>query len=200
MDLNTFKHSLSHLQQYQQWSRPLIGGLLGLSILLASLLCRDTRTLVLQPVTLTEEAWIMKEQASRSYHEAWGLFLAQLMGNVTASNLTFVRDTLAPLLDPAIYRETLDVLDQQTHQLREDRVILRFEPRSVFYEPVTGKTFVEGQSFMKGTASKERQGLRTYEYELRISRFLPYLQFMDTYAGPAKTQEFIKKHPSAQQP
>ena len=193
MELNTFKHTLGQLQRYHQWSRPLLTGLLVLSILLASLLWRDTRTLVLQPVTLAEEAWIMKEQASRSYHEAWGLFLAQLMGNVTAGNLAFVRDTLAPLLDPAIYRETLDVLDQQTRQLREDRVILRFEPRSVFYEAATGKTFVEGQSFMKGTASKERQGLRTYEYELRISRFLPYLQFMDTYTGPARTLESLKQ-------
>ena len=194
MDLNTFKHHLSYLQQYRQWSRPLIAGLLALSILLASLLWRDTQTVVLQPMTLTEEAWIMKEQASRSYHEAWGLFLAQLMGNVTAGNLAFVRDTLAPLLDPAIYRETLDVLDQQIRLLREDRVILRYEPRSVFYEAATGKTFVEGKSFMKGTSSKEREGLRTYEYELRISHFLPYLRFMDTYSGSAKTLEHLSGH------
>ena len=198
MELNTFKRSLGQLQQHYQWTRPLIAGLLGLLILLTGLLWRDNQTIVLKPVTLTEEAWITKEQASRSYHEAWGLFLAQLMGNVTGGNLEFVRDTLAPLLAPAIYRETLDVLDQQTRQLREDRVILRFEPRSVFYEVATGKTFVEGQSFMKGTASKERQGLRTYEYELKISHFLPYLSFMDTYAGPAKTQDFLKQHAPAQ--
>ncbi len=176
-----------------RWGRALMAVLLLLLLLLAVERFRKETIVVMQPVTLAQDAWITRNQAAQSYKEAWGFFLAQLTGNVTPGTARFVEKRLKPLLAPAIYHEGMNALRAQVQQILNDRVTLRFEPRAVEYEAETDKVFVTGYAFEKGATSEEHRRERSYEYRIQIAHYAPLIQFMDTYEGKPRTQAVLKQ-------
>ncbi len=157
--------------------------------LVVTLASRPT-ILTVTPWTLSEDAQVTRNDASRSYIESWGFALAELLGNVTPSNVEFISDRISPLLSPRIYHATLEGLVANAKQLQEERITMRFEPRRVTYEKTSGKVFVNGYSFVRlGSAFEtERKEERTYEFGIRIANYAPMIVSIDTYEGPAKTQ------------
>lgn len=191
MQFGQYKKSFSSLQLENNFFRILTLGLLTLVLILVVALLNKKTIVTLQPWTLARDAQVTETQASNSYMEAWGLALAQLIGNVTPGNVDFVGEQIKPLLSPKIYHETLDALQAGATQLREDRVAMRFEPLRVTYEKTTGMVFVYGYSFMRaGTSmSRETKVQRTYEFKLSISNYLPQIDHLTTYEGVPHTRD-----------
>ncbi len=147
------------------------------------------------PWTLSEDAQVTRNDASRSYIESWGFALAELLGNVTPANVDFISSRISPLLSPRIYHATLEGLMANAKQLQEERITMRFEPRRVTYEKTSGKVFVNGYSFVRMGAAfeTERKEERTYEFGIRIANYAPMIVSIDTYQGAARTQSEIKR-------
>lgn len=70
--------------------------------------------------------------------------VAELMGNITPSNVDFVVERLKPLLDPSIYNDTVRGALEQAQSLKEDRISQSFMPRTVEYEASTNKFSLKG--------------------------------------------------------
>lgn len=194
MELKEFLKTWEGTQAENRWNRLAIVGLIGLAGLLSVKVMTKDAVVVLQPVTLSEEAWVTKAQASQSYLESWGLFLAQLVGNVTPATVDFLKDRLGPLLAPAIYADVIEAVEVQANQIRNDRVSMRFEPRAIEYELSTNKVFVYGNSFVKGVNGTEERNERTYEFEISISQYQPTVHYMTTYAGRPRTERIVQQH------
>jgi conjugal transfer pilus assembly protein TraE len=146
------------------------------------------------PPTLTEKAWVSKTQSSSDYTEAWALYISMMLGNVTPANATIVKDAIGPILDSDIYQSTMDVLDKQIFQIRQDRVSLSFEPQKVLRDTVNpNRFFVTGRSVTEGPAGDKRRTNRTYEMELVIDNYKPVLSWISTNNGDARTQDVIDR-------
>lgn len=195
MQFGRYKKSFSSLQLENNFFRILTLGLLALVVILVIALLNKRTIVTIQPWTLARDAQVTETQASQSYMEAWGLALAQLIGNVTPGNVDFVSEQLKPLLAPKIYHETLDALQAGATQLKEDRVAVRFEPLRVTYEKTTGMVFVYGRSYMRaGTSmSKESKTNRTYEFKLEINNYVPQINFLTTYEGVPHTRDELDR-------
>ena len=193
MNLKTYLATWEGTQRENKWGRLLQALLIVVVIVQAVLLFTEDSVVVLAPFTLSEEARVMKSDASRSYKEAWGLAFAELLGNVTPATVTFVEERLAPLLSPEIYQEVIDSIEIQAREIRNDRVSLRFEPRFVEYESDAGKVFVCGHSYVRGTSSAARREKRCYEFVIAISRYAPVLEDIDTYTGEPRTAKVLER-------
>lgn len=194
MNLSSFLKTWDGTKSENKWNRMFIAGLIVSVLVLIGLLANKKTIVTIQPFSLYEEAWITEEDSSQGYKEAWGFALAQLFGNVTPSNVGFIKDRIDHLLSPAIYSDVMAVLEMQSRQIRNDRVSIRFEPRLVEYEPKSQKVFVYGYSFTRGMSSKpEDRTDRTYEFEMAISNYLPVIKFMDTYQGEPRTKRVLKR-------
>lgn len=176
-----------------RWNRMINTALAASIVVLTYVNFSKDQIVVIQPQTLGSEAWISTEAASRSYKESWGLYLAQLTGNVTPTSVGFLKDRLKPLLSPKIYGEVIDALEQQAQSIRDDRISIRFEPRTVEYEPSSNKVFVYGYSFTKGSSNREKQDDRTYEYKIEIANYAPLITDISTYAGKPRTQKELNR-------
>ena len=156
-------------------------------ILLVAVLSK--RTLVtITPYTLVQDSWISNSDGADSYREAWALFLAQELGNITPDTIDFVSKRIGPLLSPAIYHDFMAIIHSQAEHIKE----LRFEARSVLYEPETNKTFVTGNLYTRSVSGKELRDFRTYEFEIGISNFAPVLLSMNTYNDVPKTMKQLQ--------
>jgi conjugal transfer pilus assembly protein TraE len=191
--LKNFKQSYASLVEGQNWTRGMLAmAILALLIAVMSLVTKTERV-VLQPVTLTDDAWVEENAASESYKTGWGAYLGMLMGNITPNKLSFIKDRLEPLLAPEIYTETMLAYEAQAKDLRDNRIALRFELRSVDYEPKTDKIFAYGYRYATGSGSKEEQrSERTYEFQIRVRKYTPEITSINTYEGKPRTQKMLR--------
>lgn len=112
------------------------------------------------PPTLTETAWVSKTQSSSEYTTAWAMYVGMLLGNVTPENATIIKDALGPILHPDIYQSTMEVLDKQIFQIRQDRVTLSFEPQKCCGIPSTS-TASSSQATQSAKAQQVESGDQT---------------------------------------
>lgn len=174
-----------------KWNRIFNGCLSVAVVILTYLVATKDQIVVIKPETLGSEAWITKNSASESYKESWGLYLAQLTGNITPANVVFIEERLKPLLSPAIYSDIIDTLQKQALDIQNDRVTMRFEPRFVEYENTTDKVFVYGYSFVQGATGDPERTERTYEYKIKISHYAPMILDLNTYEGKPRTERVL---------
>lgn len=192
MNLPNFLKTWEGTQVENKWNRIFIAGLIVANIGLGAKQLFTTPVVTMQPPTLDTAAWVARDQASQSYQEAWGLYLATQIGNVTPGTVSLIKEWLGPLLSPSAYDAVISALEVQATQIKNDRVSMRFEPRAVVYEPDSGKTFAYGYSFIIGVNGNEDRVERTYEFKVRVERYLPILEFIDTYAEKPRTAKVLQ--------
>ncbi len=194
MNLKSYLKSWEGIQNENKWSRLFIAGLLLSVLMLIGMLVNKKTIVTIQPFSLHDEAWVTNDASSVGYKEAWGFALAQLIGNVTPSNVGFIKERIERMLSPAIYNDVISVLEVQSQQIKNDRVSMRFEPRFVEYESKSKKVFVYGYSFTKGMSSESEKRIdRTYEFTIAISNYIPIIDFMTTYEGRPRTEGVIDR-------
>lgn len=172
-----------------RFSRLIILVLLVVLVLVSFKSFQKETVVTIQPYTLTDDAWVSESNASQSYKEAWGLMLATLTGNVTPANLKFVRERIEPLLSPKVYQEVIEAIEVQALYIRNDRLSMRFEPRSVTYEPNGDIVFVTGDSFLTSASGETIRDRRTYEYIIDIKNHQPVVSYIDTYTGSPRLED-----------
>lgn len=194
MELKRYLSTFNGLKTEAYFSRLVTTFLLVLCLFLVAILATRPTIVTIQPWTLSEDAQVTRDDASRSYIEAWGFALAELIGNVTPGNVQFIGDRLKPLLDPRVYHKVLEGLEANAQGLMDDRVSMRFEPRRVVFEKSTGKVFVYGYSFVRQGMSfeNEKREDRTYEFVIRIANYAPLIMAVDTYAGQPHTRDVME--------
>ncbi len=138
-------------------------------------------TVVVVPLwTLEKSCWVGEESASQSYKEARGLVMAQMLGNITPSNLDFIADRRGLLLKD-LYQDVMTAVKAQIILLRESRITTRFESVRVMFEKVSDKVLVYGNYFTKAHSVREKFFDRTYEVAIGMNTYLPMLLNIDTY-------------------
>lgn len=193
MELKKLLRTWEGTQAENKWNRLIIGALIIVLFIVSLKAFTKETVVIMQPPTLAEEGWLESNKSSQSYQEAWGVFMATLVGNVTPATVVFLKERIGPLVSPAIYSDVVSALESQANQIRNDRVSLRFEMNQVNYEEETGKVFVYGNSYSKGVSGIEDRTERTYEYIVRIDRFQPVFEYMDTYEGRPRSQRILQQ-------
>ncbi|WP_137887491.1 TraE/TraK family type IV conjugative transfer system protein [Pseudomonas sp. 2FE] len=194
MLLKTLTNSFDGMRGENQFLRIAAAALLVSNLVVSCSAMNRDEVVTLVPPTLTEKTWLSKTQAAGEYTEAWALYIAMMIGNVNPHNATVVKDAIGPILDKAIYQETMTVLDKQIHQIRQDRVSLNFEPQKVLRDNVNpNKFYVTGRSISEGPAGDKKRSNRTYEIELTIQDYRPNLTWVGTNTGDARTQDIIDR-------
>lgn len=187
MELKQLLNSWHGTQLENKWMRLLLLLLCVSNLLLVFFMATKTTPVILVPPNITEEVKISKNQADAETKKAWGLYVAQLIGNVTPGNADFVAEVIEPLLHPRIYKSVRENLAFQIESLKLERVSLSFTPRSVSYEPASDRVFVSGQLISAGMGDAEERSNRTYELEISIDRFRPMITYLDVYKGGVRT-------------
>ena len=70
MKLKDYIKTWEGMQVEKYWTRLMVAGLMVMLVVLSIAVFSKRQTVVIQPFTLSEEAWIATDNASRSYKEA----------------------------------------------------------------------------------------------------------------------------------
>lgn len=206
MKFADYGKKFSDLKATNHFHRYLIFSLLGVMAIQTAFLFKKETVVVIEPWTLTADAQLESNHASRNYKEAWALAVAEMLGNITPGNVDFVLERLKPLLAPKIYNNVIRDANEQVVFLKEDRISQTFLPRSVEFEKSTGKVFVKGHAFIQGagtntgggTSDKPIRNEMTFEFRIRINNYLPIFEDIAVYTGQARTTKVLSRMEAAE--
>lgn len=189
MNFLKYRSSWQFINLENRWLKLLIFFLLLIVMMLTVIAAKREVIVALVPPTLNQRVELKASVAQEAYLSSWALYFAELIGNVTPGNVTFIEEALSPMLSPDIYQHVVDVLRMQTKQIKEDSITLSFQPRQIEQDDKTGKIYVTGYAFLAGVTGKTTRELRTYEFLMRVENYAPILIWMDTYVGQPKFEK-----------
>jgi len=189
MHLIRFRQTWQRLVTENRFHRALLIALLGTNLLTLGALLQAERTVVLVPPILENQVNVARASASQEVKEAWGLFVTELLGNVTPTNAPFLRQTLEPLLSPTLRRAVRDSLDAQVEALQRDRVSVRFAPELVQYEATHDRVRISGKQVISGPGADPVTRPRTYEIQVAFRNYRPLITHLDAYQDPRERQQ-----------
>lgn len=170
--------------------RFLRGALLGsiaLNVLLAIVAITQSTTVVLVPPTLTTESRVGADRADAAMQIAWGLWLVNLIANVTPASAPLVREVLGRHLAPEVYQQVMAVVDEQTRIIEREYLSVSFRVTRAFFHGPSHRVVITGEHETSGPRMASQRGLRTYELGFRIERYQPFLTAIEVYdGGPRK--------------
>lgn len=168
-----------YLQRFRQWQQQLcfdrltiLALVLTNGILLIHCLNRKPAVELSLPF-MEAQVGIQSGTASQAYFEWWSLSLAELLGNLTPQNLSFVESRLQNLFSPNLYHQVQATLNQQFQQLRDDKV-RSFEPLQLDFEQKTNSIIITGNSVLS-SGSQRLKGRKTFTFHFTMIRFRPVL-------------------------
>ncbi|WP_295587249.1 TraE/TraK family type IV conjugative transfer system protein [uncultured Lamprocystis sp.] len=183
MTLNTFLATWDGVRAENRFNRALIVLLALLSIGLAMSLTLVERTVVLVPPALEHAVTIARDAASREAHEAWALYVAELIGNVTPSNADFLLSALDPLLAADLRQDVMRVLQAQVAEIKREQVSMSFQPRELSHDPGNQNIYVTGKHVTMGPGAQPVSIERTYVLRIVFRNYRPRLTHLEVYPG-----------------
>ena len=169
-----------YLQRFRQWRQQLCLDRLTILVLVLTnglLLIHSLNrkpTVELSLPFMEAQVGIQSGGASQAYFEWWGLSLAELLGNLTPQNLSFVGSRLQTLCSPNLYQQVQTTLNQQFQQLRDDKVSMSFEPLQLDFEQKSQSVIVTGNSVMS-SGNQRLKGKKTFSFHFTMIHFRPVL-------------------------
>ena len=169
-----------YLQRFRLWQQQLcLDRLTILALVLINglllIYCLNRKpTVELSLPFMDAQVGIQSGEASQTYFEWWGLSLAELLGNLTPQNLSFVESRLQSLFSPNLYQQVQVTLNQQFQQLRDDKVSMSFEPLRLDFEQKTTSVIVTGNSVMS-SGNQRLKGRKTFTFHFTMIRYRPVL-------------------------
>ena len=166
-------------------------------VALSYALVEQKRVVTMIPPGFADQVSVSENTADTSYMESWGNYLATVLGNVTPNTGKFIPDVIGPLLCPSDYKNTLASVQVDLDRMREDQIVLTFQPHKLVFEQASGKTFVTGTATTEtGTGGREEFD-RTFEFMLTIAQYRVSLCGVKSYRGGPRTLDVLKAEGSA---
>lgn len=164
--------------------------LMALALLIAVIsVVRDSETVVIQPPNMSEEAQIAVDKANRGFKKSYGLYVANLLGNVQPGSAEFLLATSEHLFDPSVYQQLRQKLIDQVRVIEEKDLSTHFMPRNITYWEDTDRVVIFGERVTRGRSENPDKEDVTYELKIEIDNYLPKVTYIDIYPGSPKRDD-----------
>ena len=146
------------------WQQLVLCLSLALNLILAfSALSREI-VIHLPPVASAEHLMIADAETNQETKIAHGLYLAGLLGNVSANNAGFIESTVSRFVTPKAFRSYLTELQQQAMKVRDEQLTTHFQVMEAEYDPGTDLVSVSGLLVTRGVTDVEQRNYRTFQF------------------------------------
>lgn len=140
-------------------------------------------TVVLVPPEISEKFEVAVNAANSAYYQSWALYLANILGNVTPSNMGMIEEAIGPFLSEELYPRLIGSIRDELDGIRRAKVSTYFRPERIESKAGTSVFEVTGQHVVVSPAGAETSTLRTYIFHLAIRQGRPFVTGFDVTNG-----------------
>lgn len=170
----------------------LSGACLALSLSNMMLISEVNKRLITQIVTppnFVEEISMRGNQVSESYQTAWSVFVAEKIGNISASRMELTTQIIRKMIPEQAWDIVNKEMKQQLNRLQIRKIEEKFGATDVSFDPKTKIVWVTGEkettSIRTGKTSSE---LWTFEIKIVAQNGFPKIVHLQQYAGSPNTR------------
>lgn len=176
----------------QQWGEVRLENFIGritMPVLAVALLIstyslsNQTPIITVLPPNMTEEAKLAHNDANAATKKAYGLYVAQMLGNVHPGTVGFLVSAIEDILHPSIYHDVKESVMDQVNDIEQENLSISFEPRTADYWKDTNRVVVYGNRITEGRGDTKTVEQATYEFEVIVSNYLPQISYVNVYVG-----------------
>jgi conjugal transfer pilus assembly protein TraE len=162
----------------------IINSVLAVSILvLAFAISNKSTTVVMIPPHLQAQGELGPDHASEEIQVAWGLYIANMLGNVTPKTVGFLNSALAPSLSGRMYQPVLSSLEEQAESIRVEQLTVRFTPNGASFDRPRNRVVITGEHITQGVRDSAIREERTYEMAFIVKGYRVLLDDIKVYRG-----------------
>jgi len=167
---------------------------LGIILLIGQVVSMRERV-VLVPPYINQQMKVGYASADPSFYESWGMYVAELTGNLTPGNEKYVRHTLRKLLAPKPYQAVNTAILATVAQEKTDKVVTAFVAQRTIWQPQTKTVFVYGTLHQISPAGRYvASSTQTYQMNFQINHGQPVITAMSWYPGVPHTIRWYEHH------
>lgn len=193
METKALKETWRNTIAENKFGRLLVAGLVLSNLIAVSFIMSRDQIVVIPPPNWTSELEISRDSANAEFLKSYGLFISTFLGNITPSNVEFVKSNVGRYFDPDVYAMIRDGIEAQAVAIRTEGLSISFTPRQVDYEQATRKVFVTGFTRTEGRGGQSDNVQRTYEFVFEIFNYTPQVVSFNIYRGPPMTLDKLPK-------
>jgi len=183
MNLKLFNQNWGDLRFENIVSRITIP-ILAVALVIAVIKLSNVKPIVtVLPPNLTETAQIAHNEANTATKKSYGLYIAQMLGNVHPGTVDFLVTSLEDILHPTIYHDVKEGIMDQISLIQQEDLSITFEPRTIDYWKDTNRVVIHGNRTTEGRGQEKSIERVTYEVEVGINNYLPQITFINVYEG-----------------
>ena len=171
-------------------------GVLAVVVLMQqwAIVTEKTRT-VLVPPYIDKAVKIGYASADADYYEAWGLYVSELMGNLTPGDAPFVEKAMGKLFSSVSYEGVKSRIAQSAAEEANADATFAFEAKSVIWQGQTGTVFVHGMlRQVNGPGRTISATPYTFSMRVHIAAGRPVLDDFHSYVGSPHTIQWKLHH------
>lgn len=175
----------------------LSGAVLTLSLANFMLVSEVNKRLITQIVTppnFVEEISMRGTQVSESYQTAWGVFVAEKIGNISPSRMDLTTKVIRKMIPEQAWDVVQREMKQQLSRLNIRKIEEKFGATDVSFDPKTKIVWVTGEkettSIRTGKTSSE---LWTFEVKIVAENGFPKIVHLQQYGGSPNTRTRSKQ-------
>lgn len=173
----------------------LIGALTIIIIILSISISMTKTEVVVIPSHLTDKVKIVGNEADEGFKKVWGLFVAQLVGNVTPSTVEFMIDNISGLLAPGVYTELNESLKFQSESIRMRKISISFNAKDVYYSEEKDMVWVFGERVVTAAGvNRKKKSTYTYELKVEVRGGYPYIVWFNGYKGSPLIEDSLREN------
>jgi conjugal transfer pilus assembly protein TraE len=156
---------------------------IALIVVATTLSGRETQVRMIPPILSDKEMLVAETWANQAYSETWGIWVANLVGNVDLENIDETLAMLSRVKSTRLRTEMRESIRQSVENMRIQGFHLTFRTQDVNYDPNTDTVFVTGDLTEHPLRGEPETNEFTYEMRWRMDFGLPRLIHFRTYEG-----------------
>lgn len=195
MKFNLFKKDYDGLLRNNRAFLVVIAVLSVIALMQMWTIATENTRVVLVPPYIDKAVKIGYATADADYYESWGLYVSELMGNLTPGDAPFVEKAMGKLFASTSFEGVKSRIAQSAAEEANAGANFAFEADSVTWQSITSTVFVHGTlRQVNGAGRTVVAQPYTFSMRVHIAAGRPVLDDFHSYVGPAHTIKWKMNH------
>lgn len=144
---------------------------------------------VLPNSPITEVIEVKGDWANASFKKGHATAFAELIGNISNTNINFVKERFLASSTPYLREQFQDEIDRQISIINARRLKQRFVIEDIYYDEYQDVVWIWGAREITLPGQSPMTQTWTYEFRIGVSSGMPKISYFKQYSGKPNTRQ-----------
>jgi conjugal transfer pilus assembly protein TraE len=148
-------------------------------------------TIVIPNAPMTDVIEVRGDWANASFKKGHAIAFAELIGNISKSNINFVKERFLASTTPNLRNQFQDEIDRQIAIITARKLKQRFTIEDIYFDEYQDVVWIWGSREITLPRQAPMTKTWTYEFRIGVSSGMPKISYFKQYPGKPNTRQRV---------